>query len=141
MSNIYCTTDQLATFYDNRVTGQLSNDSASRTAKLASQQLLLDTAASELDSWLTGRYPIPLPTVPLVCTRWVAVKAMSMMYARRTDKPKEIVADEKWAEDWIQKVVERRITIPLSAPQVEPELHHDRPRHREGWWPDDWWGF
>lgn len=122
MSNAYCNLDQLRDYYDTRVVGQLSNDVNARTADDNRVQALLDTAASELESAIMVRYTLPLINQHAVLRRWVAVKAMAFNFSRRNDRPKDLEADLKWADDWMKSLLERVVGLPGETSGVLPSL-------------------
>jgi len=114
MANNYCTLAQLTALYDNRLSGQLSNDVGTRTPNSDNLQLLLDTAASELDSALAGRWALPLPVVDAILTRWVATRALKFLYQRRSDTPQGVKADLEWSDRWIDMLMDGRVVLPGS---------------------------
>lgn len=66
--NPYCSVAQLFALYDSRTLLQLSGDQNSAAGQPANIQTLLDLEAGELNTYLNGRFslPIPLLTVPAV---------------------------------------------------------------------------
>ena len=128
MSNSYCEIDQFYMLYDQRVLEELSNDDDERALQATNVQFLLDTAASELESQLQGKYALPVVDTngetPYVLIRWVAVKAMQMLFGRRNSRPKAMEQDVAWADDWIERVNSRIISIPLTARSAVPALTH-----------------
>jgi phage gp36-like protein len=122
MSNAYCTSAQFFTFYDIRLFSQLSNDSNSRNANQTTIQFLLDVQASELESYLAGRFALPLPSVPMVLTKWVAASTADRLFARRSDQPEKVKADAEWADKWIKELVSTRVSLPNIERAVGPEL-------------------
>lgn len=64
--NPYITTAQFQAMYDIRVTATLSNDQNSNSVAIATVQFMLDMQASELDSFLNGRFTLPItpPQIP-----------------------------------------------------------------------------
>lgn len=111
MSNVYCTVDQLLDLYDRRTMRELSSDEGNRDGNTARIQTILDVQASELESHLSGRYPLPLPSVPAVLTKWVAATTAARLFARRNDKPKQLANDEEWAGKWIEDLRNRRVSL------------------------------
>lgn len=126
MANAYCTVDQLCALYDLRVIGMLSNDSDSRTVVSPTVQLLLDMQASELDSYLDGRYDLTTvhATPPAVCMKFVGGSTMGRLYARRNDMPDEVKADVEWAADWVERVRKHEIKLPGIDPANSPFRIH-----------------
>lgn len=123
MANDYCTIAQFQMIYDSRVMDELSNDTDSTVGNDTNIQFLLDLAASELDSILSGRYTLPLTTVDLVLTKFVAVKAVERMYARRNDLPEAVKQDIEWANQWIQDLKDRKINLPNVTRANAPNLY------------------
>lgn len=111
MSNIYTTYADLAIFYDARTLAQLSADDDSGALTQATVEAIIDTAASELDSILAGRYSVTAGNVPKVLTRWVAAKAMGMALMRRNKTSDAVKEDCEWADDWADKLIARKINL------------------------------
>lgn len=111
MANPYCDLTKLGWFIDTRSTGMLTNDSNSNNADATVAQGLMDVAASELTSHLSGRVPLPLTSVPLVLTRWVATKAAESFFSRRGDLPKAVKAAVDWANQWIKDFDEGEVSL------------------------------
>jgi phage gp36-like protein len=111
--NPYCSIAQIQALYDARAVVELSSDDGSEAQVDDTVQLCLDVAASDLESVLANRYPLPLPTVPLVLTGKVAALAMKKLYGRRSDIPKGTAADIQSAEDWMQLLIAGRVSIPF----------------------------
>jgi len=110
--NQYCSITQLKMLYDLRTVIELSDDTATNTEQDTTLQFVLDVAASDLDSVFTNRFPIPLPTVPLVVTGKCAALAMKRLFSRRSDIPKGIQADIDAADRWIEQIIAGRVNIP-----------------------------
>lgn len=129
MANDYCSVSQFIDLFDVRTMGMLSNDANSRTPDTDRIQRLLDLTASELESYLTGIYSLPLSTVPGVLTRWVAVKTAAILFGRRSDKPKELNDDEQWANKFVEQLVKGTIglaDVPRSSvPTLQKSATHD----------------
>lgn len=111
MSNVFCQYSDLAVLYDNRTLSQLSSDDDGGALTQATIDTIIDTAASELDSILAGRYSVTAGNVPKVLTRWVAAKAMGMALMRRNKTSDAVAADCKWADDWADKLISRKINL------------------------------
>lgn len=128
MSNPACNLVFFFRTYDVRTISMLSNDANARQMLAANIQFALDTQWSELKSIIGSRYPLENydpPTsapVPLILTKFVAVTAAVRMFARRNDRPKQLDADEKWADDWITRLLSGAYSIPDSAPTGLPAL-------------------
>jgi phage gp36-like protein len=122
MSNPYCTPAQFFALYDRRSMLQLSSDDSDRDGDLVKVQTILDVQASELESYLSGRWSLPLVTVPAVLTKWVAVTAAVRMYARRTDAPSSLNDDKKWSADWIEQLQRGVVVLPGVDRGVAPTL-------------------
>lgn len=122
MSNAYCTPSQLFALYDERTLGMLSNDDNTRAANTSRVQTILDIQASELESHLAGRYALPLAIVPAVLTKWVAAKAASQLFGRRSDKPKGVTLDEQWADNWIKQLKDGDVSLPSVDTDAVPRL-------------------
>lgn len=61
-------------------------------------------------------------TVPGVLTDWVATKTALRLFGRRPDRPTALDADNKDADEWMEKLLSYRITIPglsRDIPQLE----------------------
>lgn len=122
MANVYCSISQLENYIDERQLAQLSNDTNSDTRNDTKVQALLDAEASELDGILTGRFPLPLTTVPAVLTKWVAVRVIKRLYSRRQDLPGDVKEDFAWSEEWRDLLLARKISIP-NMTQPQPVLY------------------
>lgn len=122
MSNAYCTPAQFFALYDRRSMLELSSDDNDRDGVLATVQTVLDVQASELESYLSGRWSLPLASVPAVLTKWVAVTSAVRMYARRTDAPSSLNDDKKWAADWIEQLQRGVAVLPGIDRDVSPGL-------------------
>lgn len=114
--NLYCTPQQMATFYDQRTISQLASDNGSPSGKSCLQQVL-DSAADELETHLRGRVELPIKgEIPGILTKWVAVKSASTLFARRSERPESVIADDAWANNWIAMFVDGRVTLPKPKP-------------------------
>jgi len=122
MANVYCTQAQLTLRFDIRTFGELSRDDGSTTPDSDAVDAALDDAADELESYLKGRYSLPLATVSGVLTRWVAIKAVEHLYGRRADMPQAVKDEIVWAEEWIDRLVRGLIGLPTIARDIQPEL-------------------
>jgi phage gp36-like protein len=122
MANPYCNPTQFALYLDARVGGQLSRDDGNRLANAATQQELLDAAAGELESYLTGRYALPLATIPPVLRRWVAALAIRMLYGRRSNLPGGVKSDVDQFDRWATMLIEGKVGLPGIDPQYQPAL-------------------
>jgi len=124
MANNYATPAQLFANYDQRTCLQLSGDQNTSQGNPTNIQFLLDMCASILDSALTGRYNLPLSTpVPLVLTWYVVTKTAARLYGRRSDLPKQIVADNQAADDWMKALIETgSVQLPGIPPAATPRL-------------------
>lgn len=60
--------------------------------------------------------------VPPILTKLVATATRIQLFARRSDRPKQMDADEKWYNDWLQKLVSGVISIPNVNFASYPEL-------------------
>jgi phage gp36-like protein len=122
MANAYANLAQFDLYADVRTTGMLSNDSKGRSPNDAVRQQALDMQASELESYLDGRYALPLATVPMVLTKWVLATAYKVLYGRRGQAPPQIKADVEWAEAWTEKLVEGKVNVPGLSRQTDAAL-------------------
>ena len=126
MSNAYITIAQFESYFDVRQVAQLSGDSNSRVAVDSVIQDLLDTAASEVESALTGRYALPVldstGAVPLVLRKAVAMFAVYNHYLRRGSVPDGIRAEVEAIRAWLQKVIDREVGIPGVGRSNMPRL-------------------
>src|SRR4051812_26977334 len=106
MSNPYCSATDFVELYDARQVGMLTKDDNTRTTDTTRLQLLLDIQADRLDSYLAGRYTLPLSftaqTMPRILMMWVAAKTMERLYQRRNDAPATVKDDVKMADDWLK---------------------------------------
>jgi hypothetical protein len=134
MANTYCTLDQVKMMYDLRTILELSSDDNRHEGNPPTLQFLLDMQASEFDSFAQGRYgAVPLTgTIPLVITKWVGATACRRFFARRTDMPKQVEDDARWADQWMKDLLENKIGLPnvarVSVPQrvLGERVFHDR---------------
>lgn len=120
-ANIYCDLNQLKTYYDGRTISQLSGDQDDGSQVDAVLETLLDTAGTELDSVLAGRYSVAASAVPAILTRWVAVKAMGMAFDRRSVKHEGVAANVEWADKFADNLMARKVNLPIArtnAPAV-----------------------
>ena len=94
-----------------------------KTAVPATIQNALDTAASYLDSTLTGRItlPITLAPFPLFLTNWVAVMGVNFLFGRRNDLPKNLKLQVQRCEEWLIDFRNRKVGIP-GLSRAQPEL-------------------
>ena len=122
MSNVYCDVPTFCALYDVRTMAQLSNDDDVPEATVATIQTILDMEASELDSYLTGRYGLPLVSPPGVLSKWVAAKTAGRLFARRNDKPKQVEADEAWAAEFLKNLMDGRIGLAGIDRACQPTL-------------------
>lgn len=123
MPNIYCSLSQFLDQRDLRTVAQLSSDTNSQTPDTARVQRLLDLSASTLDSYLTGRYPTPIPTpVPGVLTEMVANMTMAKLFARRTAIPQEIKDALAASMQWLNDLAKGLVSLPGIARQYGPQL-------------------
>src|SRR5438132_3619216 len=121
-NNPYCTVAQFFALYDERTMGMLSNDNNTREANATRVQTILDIQGSELESHLAGRYGLPLTSVPGVLTKWVAAKAASQLFSRRSDKPRGVTLDEQWADRWIEQLKAGDVSLPSIDTDAVPKL-------------------
>ena len=126
MSNAYISIAQFESYFDSRQISQLSGDSNSRVAVESVIQDLLDAAASEVDSALTGRFALPVldstGNAPLVIRRAVAMIAVYNHYLRRGSVPDGIRAEVENIRAWLQKVIDREVGIPGVGRSNMPRL-------------------
>lgn len=123
MSNLYITQPQFLMLLDRRTGLQLSGDANLSAGTPTNLDFILDMSASIVDSVLYGRYDITFPQgVPKFCTWLVYCKATSLLFARRNDKPKQVDEDEKKADDWIEMIIEGKISIPGYDRAQQPNL-------------------
>jgi len=122
VSNIYTTYADLIVLYDERTIAQVSGDQDSGALSQATIETIIDTAASELDSILEGRYSVTAGNVPKVLTRWVAAKAMGMALMRRNKTSDAVKEDCKWADDWADKLIARKINLKSLTRTNAPEV-------------------
>jgi hypothetical protein len=124
--------------FDRRVMTQLSGDDNARQGLIANMQMLLDMQASEFEFYINGRYPLPLPFIPwdsnvptppgatkpmpLAISKWVGVTTTIRMYGRRTDRPKQLDAEEEWAKTFLDKLIIYAVTIPGVNVTMAPML-------------------
>lgn len=126
MSNSYCSTELFTHYFDNRTIAQLSNDADSDVPDTGRITTALDTAANEMESYLSGIYATPILATtgiaPLVLTRWVSVQALRILYMRRSKFPDSLNEEIKRGMEWIQDVSHRRAIIPGLNPTSKPVL-------------------
>lgn len=110
--NAYCDLVQFRLAYDTRSISETSDDLAAASQDDETVQFNLDTAASELDSVLTGKYGLPLPTVPHFLTHLVATLAIRNMYGRRMALPEGLKPAIDRAEKWLENITLGKVGIP-----------------------------
>lgn len=129
MANPYCSQNDLFAMYDQRVMLNLSGDKNASQGDLGNVQTLLDIQAGDLEAVLSGRYPLPLPTVPLVLKKWVGITTAGRLYARRNDMPKGLAADLEWAKDWLKQLTDGVIGLPGIDRATAPNLENSTSLH------------
>ena len=112
MANPYCSITQLRQLFDSRTVDALSSDDGSGSQQASTLQLLLDTEASELESYLNGRYGLPLAQVPPVLTKVVGSMVMRSSFMRRSDVPKGAQAAIEWVDKWLENFIAGRVNLP-----------------------------
>lgn len=118
----YATAQDMMARYPNRDLVQLSNeDPAATTANSAALQQALDDASAEIDSYLEGRFAMPLANPPAVLNRLACDIAMYRLQALR---PLHDLADaRKRYEDAVAFLLETAkgtVTLGLAADNQEP---------------------
>lgn len=113
IANQYATPEQYFAAYDQRTGKQLSGDQNTSQGTPSNIQFLLDMQAAEFDASINGLYNLPLVApISLVVTKYVCCTTAIRLFARRSDRPKQLDSDEKWAGDWIKQVMATTIIIP-----------------------------
>lgn len=122
MSNTYCNVSQLLDLFDQRSIAELTNDSGQGVRNDTRVQNLLDMKASELEATLANRWPLPLPTVPLVLRMWVGLSTVVRFYGRRADRPKGLDADAEWCKDFLRQLRDGEVNLPGVSRNDQPQL-------------------
>lgn len=97
------------------------------TPDLTSLTAALDQAASEIDSYLRSRYPVPLSPVPSLVKRYaidIALYLCSPDAASATDEKRRRYED---AIRWLEKVAEGKLSLGAEEPTVDsstPQLSY-----------------
>ncbi len=93
---------------------QLTGDNNTEAGARSTLDFLLDMQYSEFLSIIGDRYTMPTDPslIPLIITKWVAVTTAIRLFSRRNDRPKQLDADEKWATDWTNGIINGIYTIP-----------------------------
>ncbi len=117
MANPYLNYAQLGTFFDTRTVIQLGNDANSTTTGDATNvDALLDIAANEVETALSGAFAAPILNsslqVPMMMQRLVASKTIQMLYGRRADVPKWVEREEDWYDKKIERLRNRLECFP-----------------------------
>lgn len=121
--NSYCTASQLSYLYDLRILTELSAD-GSEILDMTRVDFCLDTAASEVDGALYGRYTLPMTNPPLLLTKLTAAIAMRALFGRRNDLPKGLQADVEWAQKWIDDMRRGLVAVPGVERMAGPVLSY-----------------
>ena len=126
MANYYCDITAIKLRYDNRTIKQLSNDEDTYAQVNGRIDAALDDAASELDTYLEGRWPVsgqaPTWTRPQVLTRACSAIAMGHMFGVREDEPPKVKSERTWVDGWLMKLAEGLISLPGEPRANAPEL-------------------
>ncbi len=119
--NPYCDYATFFDLYDIRQMGMLSRDDNLRSPLQVRVQKLLDMQASRLDSYLAGRWSLPLGgttrwdvangTMPGAFTIWVASHTAERSYLRRSDLPQAVKDDLKESDEWLKDLLMGVATI------------------------------
>lgn len=129
MANPYLDYATFTALADVRDVLDLSGDSNNSNGDENAIQTILDMAAAELDSYLDGRYALPVVNPPsgypnplAFCGKIVAALAKKSLFGRRSDMPEEVKAEIDWADDWLKKLVTGVVGLPGITRQTEPQL-------------------
>lgn len=132
MANPYLNYAQLGNYFDTRTIIQLGNDANSTTTgDVPNVDVLIDTAADEVETALSGAFAAPILNsalqVPQMMQRLVASKAIQMLYGRRAEVPAWVEREEEWYDKKIERLRNRLECFPQTAYVNGPELLATRP--------------
>lgn len=129
MANPYLDYATFTALADVRDLLDLSGDNNNSNGDENAIQTILDMAAAELDSYLDGRYALPVvnpagnyPNPLAFCGKIVGALAKKALFGRRTDMPVAVKAEIDWAEDWLKKLVNGVVGLPGITRQTQPQL-------------------
>ena len=108
---------------------ELSGDANSSSGVPGNIDFILDMNASELDSYLSGRYTLPLADpAPAICAKFVAARTKASLFGRRSTLPPNLKAELEWADKWIEGLMDGRFGLPGVARANGPAVAaSDRP--------------
>lgn len=112
MSNPYINQQDFLSLADVRDMLQLSGDANSSAGVPGNIDFILDMNASELDSYLSGRYVLPLTDPPAICAKFVATRTKVALFGRRSTLPPGLKAEMEWADKWIEGIMDGRFSLP-----------------------------
>jgi phage gp36-like protein len=120
----YASPNDLIARYSNRDLVQLSNEDPTRTTiDIATLQQALDDASAEIDSYIDGRFTLPLSDPPMVLDRLTCDIAM---YRLQSLRPLHDLADARRryedAVDLLVRVARGEVTLGLAADNAEPPV-------------------
>jgi hypothetical protein len=137
VANPYLDYTGFGSFFDTRIVPQLSRDDNGTTVGAPDTALvddLLDTAADEVETALSGAYAAPIVNsagqVPKMMKRLVASKTIQMLYSRRADAPDWVEREEAWYDKKIERIRNRLECFPATSYANGPVLEAKHPNAR-----------
>lgn len=131
MANPYLNYAVFTALADVRDLLDLSGDSNNQIGDENTIQTILDMAAAELDSYLDGRYGLPIvnpagnsPNPLALCGKITGALAKKALFGRRSDLPAAVKADIDWAADWLEKLIAGAVNLPGLSRAAQPQLHY-----------------
>lgn len=108
MSNPYVNINDLVARVDKRWVFQLSNDANATQADIDNVNTILDDAASEFESSVDQRYSLgtvqSTSPMPNIIKRYICDRAILELSMRRGKVPKEVEAQIKLDDIWMDKI-------------------------------------
>lgn len=90
----YCTLDDIRKVIDAEIVKQLTDDERLDQINLARVQEAIAQADAEIDTWIGGRYPVPLSSVPTIIRKCSCSIAIMVLYRRRPmTVPGDVITD------------------------------------------------
>lgn len=120
----YATLEDLETRLGPEAYVGLTDDEGTGTANTVRAREALDAAQAEIDSFLAGRYAVPVRTTAELQTA-ALLKALTLdlaeyrLHARQPPTPEEIREKAVAARQWLRDLAHGRAWLPLSKPALE----------------------
>lgn len=116
----YCTTDELNTVIPSDILVRLTDDASLGEVDEEKLSAAVDEAAGEIDSYLAGRYELPLSTTPAILSKFNKDIAVYNLYGRyKSSIPDTWKNRYDTAVRFLTKVAEGRITLGIQ-PSPDP---------------------